>query len=287
MLLKNAIIYSLKDGVRPEITEEELSKKRFSECLSTQRESIGFIPVMGRNTKALLHQSSNRILMQAQLQSRILPASVVRDSLNERVDDIEQKEDRKVSAREKKELREDIELELLPKAFLKNERILLWVDLDNGLVFVNTSSSAKSENIISLLRKSLGSFPGTPFEAKNITMMSNDAMYLPTKNFQYTDEIKLSNDKGEKANFQGVPIQSEDLESWRSGLFECKGLGLCWNDKISFVINEKSEIKKIKFLDLIEEQMAEEDPETFAEKLDIEFSIISGEMAQLAKELQA
>ena len=242
---------------------------------------------MGRNTKALLHQSSNRILMQAQLQSRILPASVVRDSLNERVDDIEQKEDRKVSAREKKELREDIELELLPKAFLKNERILLWVDLDNGLVFVNTSSSAKSENIISLLRKSLGSFPGTPFEAKNITMMSNDAMYLPTKNFQYTDEIKLSNDKGEKANFQGVPIQSEDLESWRSGLFECKGLGLCWNDKISFVINEKSEIKKIKFLDLIEEQMAEEDPETFAEKLDIEFSIISGEMAQLAKELQA
>ena len=288
MFLKNAIVFPFSEERTPqEISVEDVSRKVFSNCLPTQRESMGFIPPMGKDATALTHQVDNKILMQVQIQSRILPASVITDALNEAVEETETIESRKLSAKEKKEVREEIEFDLLPKAFLKNEKILLWVDLKNGFTVINTPSSSKAESVTSLLREALGSYPCVPFEThEDITRMSRDSGIIPD-GFSYTDIAKFAGENGEKGDFQGLSMESDELELWRDGSVQCKELGLEWDEKITFSLNDKSEFKKIKFLDVLNEKLNEEDPQSYAEKLDIEFSLIAGEMGQLIKGLQA
>lgn len=57
-----------------------------------------------------------------------MPSSVVREELDERVAELEAKESRKIGSKEKKELREQIEFELLPQAFTRTKKLDAWLD---------------------------------------------------------------------------------------------------------------------------------------------------------------
>ena len=96
-------------SVTPEALHDALESKPFLGCNKEQREASGWVSPFGRNSEQLLLVAGDYMLLTLAHQERMLPASVVREELDERVADIELKEDRKVSNREKKDLREQIE----------------------------------------------------------------------------------------------------------------------------------------------------------------------------------
>jgi recombination associated protein RdgC len=64
-------------------------------------------------------------------------------------------------------------------------------------------------------------------------------------------------------------------------------LALNWEDRLSFVLDENLAVKRLKFLDLIQEQVGESDAATLEEKFDVNFSIMTAELANFLPRLIA
>ena len=92
----------------------------------------------------------------------MLPAAVINDELQRKVQKIAEEEGRKVGGRERKRIKEDLLTELLPRAFVRNSRMSAYVDRKNGWLVLDTSSRKSAENALTQIREALGSFPAVP-----------------------------------------------------------------------------------------------------------------------------
>lgn len=56
-------------------------------------------------------------------------------------------------------------------------------------------------------------------------------------------------------------------------------LAVNWNDRMSFILDESLTVKRLRFLDMIQDQAAEADVQDEAGRFDVDFSIMSLELA--------
>jgi len=63
-------------------------------------------------------------------------------------------------------------------------------------------------------------------------------------------------------------------------------LGLTWNDRIAFVLNEKMQIKRVEFLEMSQDS-ADGGDLNEAEQFDIDFTVMAGELAKLLDDVIA
>ena len=292
MWFKNLYLFQFENefAYNAEDLHTALSQKPFTPCAATQKESLGWVPPLGQPTSALTHSANRYILLTMARQERLLPAAVIKETLQEKVEAIELQENRKVSAREKKELREDIEHELLPRAFTRTQKIDAWIDPINHWLILNTTSAPRAEAFTKLLRKTLGSLPvRLPESAVSPAVamtqwLTQQALPSP---FVLGDECELKNqgdDKGSALFKQHDLTLDEVQSSLKAGKYVTK-LAIEWQEKIRFVLSEDLQIKKVKFLDVLEEQLKDTDPQSHAEHLDIQFTLMTGEVAELLTDL--
>ena len=292
MWFKNLYLFKFENdfSMNAEELHEALSAKPFTPCSATQKESMGWLPPLGKNTSSYTHASNNYILMSMARQERILPATVIKETLQEKVEAIEEAEGRKVSSREKKEMKEDIEHELLPRAFTRTQKLDAYIDPINGWLILNSSSAPRAEEFTKLLRKTLGSLPVTLPESETSPAVAMTE-WLTTgrlpEPFMLGFECELKNqgdDKG-SATFKQHDLTLDEIQtSLKAGKFASK-LAIEWDEKISFVLSEDLQIKKLKFLDVLEEQLNDNDPQSYEEHMDIQFALMTGEVSSMLKDL--
>ena len=169
LLFKNLIIYRFTQpftlsGME---LEEKLDESRFRPCGSQDMTTYGWVGALGKTSKALVHENNDCLLFCAAKEEKILPASVINDAVQERVEQIEQEQDRQVFSKERRTIKDDIILELLPKAFTRQKFTRAYIDRRNGWLVVNASSFRQAEDLTSHLRKCLGSLPITLPAVKN------------------------------------------------------------------------------------------------------------------------
>ncbi len=291
MWFKNLYLYEFEKEFEQDADSlhEALSKKPFTECSATQRESMGWVPPLGKNSEAYSHAANNFILLTMARQERLLPASVVREALQERVADLQERENRKVGSKEKKELAERIEDELLPRAFTRTQKLDAWVDIKGGWLVINTPSAAKAETFATLLRKTIGSLPAVPPKTEAVSPILTEWLsnYKLPEPFEIGDEceMKSSGDDAGIVAFRKHELGTDEVKSNIETGKTVSKLALVWDRKISFVVSEDLVIKKLKFLDVLEEKMNEEDPQSHEERVDIEFTLMTGEVSKLIPDL--
>ncbi len=294
MFFKNLTIYRPRNDVKSMLLqsselEESLKQKAFKPCHSEQRESIGWIPPLGRGTTSLHHMANGHLLLTMAHQERLLPASVVKEELDERVADIQEREGRKVGSKEKKELREQVEFELLPRVVTRTRKLGLAVSNDGWLV-IDTSSFNKAELVVGLLRKTLGSFPAA---APDIQISSSTLLthWLKEGNipscFELGEECKLISPDEDKSvvTFRKHELLAEEVKTNIDHGKLVTELQLIWANKIGFKLTETMQMKSLKFLDIFNDQLDEHDPQSHAEKMDIEFTLMMGELDMLLRDL--
>src|SRR5690606_6891117 len=121
--------------------------------------SRGFVPPLGSDSEALFHQVGDAIWITLGGEDRILPPAVVYREVQQRIAMIEKAEGRKLGGRARKRLKEDVVMELLPRALVKPYRLNAYLDLRRGIIAVDTASRKAAESLVSQLRHALGSFP--------------------------------------------------------------------------------------------------------------------------------
>jgi recombination associated protein RdgC len=169
MWFKNLLIYRLTQDLPfdAQVLETALATKLARACASQELTTYGFVAPFGKGEDApLVHVSQDFLLIAARKEERILPGSVVRDALKEKVEEIEAEQMRKVYKKERDQLKDEIIQAFLPRAFIRRSATFAAIAPKQGLILVNASSPKRAEDLLSTLREVIGSLPVRPLTVK-------------------------------------------------------------------------------------------------------------------------
>ena len=286
---KNAMIYRLTKSLdwTSQKLQAALEQEIFHPCGQSDISKFGWTtPLRGSE---LLHFSvGKQILLLARKEEKILPSHVVKRELDERVNLLEEKENRKLKKTEKQALKDDVTALLLPRAFSKTQQTAIWIDSETNLIYVDAASSKRAEDTLALLRKSLGSLPVVPLAFANepTTVMTD---WIAQDNLpEYLtalEEAELKAADDAVICCKNHPLDSEEILSHlQKGKLVTK-LALDWDEHLSFVLNDDGSLKRLKFADQIREKNDDILKEDYAQRFDADFVLMTGELAKLTENL--
>jgi recombination associated protein RdgC len=285
MWFKNLQLYRLPAGwdMSIEKLEEQLAKKPFNPCGSQDMESRGWLSPLGNDV--LVHSVGGQWLIALGFEHRLLPSSVVKQEADERAAEMADQQGFKLGRKQMKDLREQVAQELMPRAFTRRRRLHAWIDPVGGWLAVDAPSQARAEDVIEELRHCLDSFPLTlvrtersPVSAMADWLAANEA----PAGFSIDQDCELRSITEDKAAVRYVrhPLEGDEIKAHLEAGKLPTRLALTFDDRVSFVLTDKLEIKRIDFLDVVRDQIdgqAEDEEALF----NAEFALMTGELGQL------
>lgn len=248
--------------------------------------SRGFISPFGRDAEALSHRINDSIWLSIGGEDRILPSAVVNDLLAKKLAEFEEKQGRRPGSRMRKQMKDDLVQELLPRAFVKPSRTDAMLDLEHGFVAVDTSSKKTGENVVSEIRRALGSFPALPLNAevapRSILTGWIAGEPLPD-GLSLGDECELKDalDGGAVVKCQRQELQSDEIAKHLEAGKQVSRLALNLDDHVSFVLGEDLTVRKLKLLDGAVDSLENTERDDLRAELDARFALFSGEVKRL------
>jgi len=255
-VFKNIIMYRIDAGwsSSAEPVEERLQAGRFVECGASQEKSVGWIEPRGQANGALLEVVAGQWIARLMVETRALPASVVNRKAQERVAQIEASTGRKPGKKETRDLKDDIRLELLPMAFTKQSTVWVWIDRDAHLLVIDAASQARADEVVTLLVQALPGFAATlvntqtsPVAAMAEWLLSQEA----PAGFSVDRECELKAADESKAvvRYARHRLDTEEVQQHiKEGKMPTR-LALTWAERVSFMLTEGLQLKKLAFLD--------------------------------------
>ncbi|WP_447590230.1 recombination-associated protein RdgC [Aquipseudomonas campi] len=282
MWFRNLLVYRLTQDVPfdAEALEAALATKLARSCASQELTTYGFIAPFGKGEDApLVHVSGDFLLVAARKEERILPGSVVRDALKEKVDEIEAEQMRKVYKKERDQLKDEIIQAFLPRAFVRRSATFAAIAPKLGLILVDSASAKRAEDLLSTLREVLGSLPVRPLTVKmapTATMTDWVKSQKAAPDFFVLDECELRDtaEDGGVVRCKRQDLTSEEIQLHLSTGKLVTQLALAWQDKLSFMLDDKLVIKRLRFEDLLQDQAAQDGGEDALGQLDASFMLM-------------
>lgn len=289
MWFKNLVVYRLPENwaMTAETLQEKLAQKPLQPCGGLDKQSRGWVSVRG--DERLVLSLNNQWLVALGMEQRLLPSSVVNQIAKERALELEAQQGYKVGRKALKELRERVAEELLPQAFRVRSTVYAWIDPVQGWLVIDAAAAAKAEAVLEILNKSIDDFPvrALQTEISPVTAMTDwvSASEAPA-GFTIDRELELrSTGEGKSSvRYANHALEGDEILAHIAKGKRATRLGLTWNDRISFVLNEQLQLKKLSFLDIVREEASSADNE--AELFELEFVLMSGELAKLLADLQ-
>ena len=248
--------------------------------------SRGFVSPFGGDEPVLSHGIGHAIWLTLGGEDRLLPAAVVNDVLGKKIAAIESKDGRKLGGRARKRLKEDLVHELLPKAFVKPSRLAGLLDLQHGVIAVDTPSRKAAEGFVSELRHALGSFPALPLNAEaspRIVLTGWIAGEFLPEGLALGDECELKDpgERGAVVRCQRQDLAGEEIAKHLEAGKQVTRLALTLADRLSFVLGEDMVVRKLKFLESAVESLEGSERDSLHAELDARFALMAGEVSQL------
>src|SRR5690625_644650 len=155
MWFKNLRLYRFTETCT--LTPEALLKNPFHPCGKMDTKRSGWSPPLGHQGTEYVQAAHGYMMICSKRQEKLLPAAVVNEHLEEKVQEIQAEEGRPVGRKERQTLKDEIIFSLLPQAFSKSARDFAYIAPLEGLIVVNAASAKRAEDLLSQLRESLGS----------------------------------------------------------------------------------------------------------------------------------
>lgn len=285
---KNILVYRLNKEIALSMDEleQQLASLAFTPCSSQDMTRTGWVSPMGDRGEALIHVAGKQVMMCARKEDKILPATVIKQALQDKVEKLEGEQGRKLKKTEKATLKDEVVHTLLPRAFSKFSQTFIWLDLEKQLVIVDSGSAKRAEDNLALLRKTLGSLPVVPLnfnESVELKMTEWVRSGELPAGFTLMDEAELKAvlDEGGFIRCKKQELVSDEIATHiEAGKFVTK-LSVDWEDRLQFMLCDDGSIKRIKFSETLREQNDDIDKADFAQRFDADFILMTGELSAL------
>ena len=288
MWIKNLQLFLLNAKWNHSATalEEKLAEMPCRDCGPQELRTEGFVPPLKASDRLVFAAEGLQLLCYQEI-TRLLPAAVIRELLDEKVEDIEAKENRKMGRKEKADLKEQVVFEALPRAFSRSRRTYCVIDTQTGRVMVDASSRKLAEQVTEALRKAVGSLPIAP-PVSNVSVSSVMTEWLqapkhwpPMVTLGDRGELRDGNDDGPVVRVTGMDLLGDEVKTHLNAGMELAKVNLCWRDLLEFDLAEDLSVKRLRPLDQLKEQMDEQDAEDPEAEMMASLALQGGNIRQL------
>ena len=298
-MFKSASYFRIaEDFVMPPLDalEEALQATRFMPCGATQPESSGWVAPRGNKSIALVESIGGQVILQLCTERRPLPASAVKAAVDESIEKYKQETGReRVNAKIKKEFKEEAIQTLLPRAFTKRSSTTLWIDPVNKFLVVDSGSLAGADKVVSHLVETLSDIPnagpGIMVKPVQTTLSAAVAMahWLASREgpvgftVDRDCELKMPDDQKAAVRYSRHTLEIDEVAEHIAAGKVPTQLAMTWKDRVSFVLTDTAQVKKIKLLDVVLDGVQEggKDDDGF----DTDAAIVTGELSALIPDL--
>lgn len=144
-MFKVCTLLKIPSGITLSMLTSALASTSFVPCGDHQKVSSGFAYPIGTS---LSRAFSTGVISCFKSQSRVLPLAVLAEIAQERIERIEIQQGRKLSKIDRKPVVEDVEYDLLPQAFKLTRKIIAFVDITKGLIFIESDNKDVIDAVI-------------------------------------------------------------------------------------------------------------------------------------------
>ena len=297
MFFKNIFVFAFTRQFThsAEDLKEALQELTFTSLGSTEIRHFGWFNSLGKGS-AEVTESNGNMLICARSEEKILPAPVIKDMVDDRIGEVELTMGRNPTKKEREQIKEDVIFELLPRAFNRVTDTHAYINTKENIIVINTSSRSKAEDLLALLRKTLGTLPVTSLSPDKDSgeIMTDwvggnalgDQVFITNK-FTLGMEAEFSS-LGDESAIAKVKnqdlISNEVLAHLDSRKFVTK-IALEYDETMSFMLSDDLSIKRIKFFDVIAGSDLDFEYDDLNAKMMGDFSLMSAELNRMITDL--
>lgn len=290
---KNLFAFKLNEA---EISEdkiiEKLEKFRIVPCGKHDEKSVGWDDFLDDDDSIIFKVSKGVYLLNLKTEDKSVPASVVGQKIKEKIKAMVKSGESYPTKKELKSMKEEIKHDLLSQAFVKPSFTVGYIDFKNGLLVVDASSPSKADKFNSFLRDSLGSLD---IDIINPEKDVSEVMGEWLKNKKAERPFEIGNScmfKERSGNNGKITVSQHDLATEEiiqhlenDNIVE--KMDIIWQKRVSFALNSAFRISKVKFLDIVNEQITEELGESDDKYavLKAEMEIMTGDFAEIVRDI--
>jgi recombination associated protein RdgC len=289
MWFKNLLVYRLSADLllKAEAFEEKLKDNALRPCGSFEMESRGW--VAPRTEDRFLHSLERQWLIMFGANQKLLPGSVVTQTAKERAAKLAEKQEHPVGRKQMRDIRERVLEELMPKALSRRRTLGAWIDPLHHWLVIDTAADKKADELLESLIGADVDIEARRLETQQspaaaMTLWLSSGKVPAPFTIDQDLELKASGESRAIVRYVNHPLEGKEIREHISGGKTATRLGMTWKNRVSFVLTEQLQIKRVVFLDILKEE-TQDQAEDAEEQFDIDFALMTGELAALLDDL--
>ncbi|MDP3652225.1 MAG: recombination-associated protein RdgC [Rhodoferax sp.] len=291
-MFKNVMVFRMVSGwsATQAQLEEALDGARFVECGASQEKSVGWVEPRGQAHGPLVEIVGGQWLLKLMVEIKTVPGSVVKRKVQDQLAHIEATTGRKPGKKEKREISEDARVALLPMAFSKQSSVTVWIDPKSGFLVLDSGSQSKADEVMTALVKAVDGLAvqlvntqTSPAAAMSIWLSTHEA----PQGFSVDRECELKAADESKAvvRYTRHALDTDEVSQHIAQGKVPTRVAMTWNDRVSFVLTEALQLKKVAILDVVLEGAPASPGDRKDDNFDADVAIATGELSQLIPDL--
>lgn len=285
--------------VSNEIKESELSslveEKRIvllENLDGSETHSHGWDNYLETENDVYLKVGKAAYLLKLKIQDKKVSSSYVNEELKSQIKEILQSGGMRPSKKEQKSMKEDIIAVELPRTRPTSSYIEGYIDFNNKLLVVNTSSNSKADTYLESIRETFPELQFEPISAKeDVSSILGDWLKKASAEdpFDLGDNSVFKDPLGDsKITVSKQDLTAEEITNHLSKGKIVEKMDLVWAKRVSLCVDEKFKISKIKFLDIAKEQIKDDLGDSDDERAIAQTTayIMIEDFAEILKDLQ-
>lgn len=263
---------------------QRADQRKFVPCAPSEMESRGWVPMRQDPNALLVEDVAGHLLMRLKIEKKSVPASAVKKELDARVKKAEDEIGRKLGSKFKKELKDEIVREFLPRVFSRESTITLAIDKKNGFVFVSSTSDSACDEVITRLIEVAGegvalnnvSTKESPPAVMSAWLLDQESPAGFTMDGEC--ELKKFDEMRSAVKYSRHNLYIDEIVGHIKEGKTPVSLSMTFDGRVSFVLTDRCRVCKIKLLDVVLDEAGKNDhADAFAADAAIEL----GELGKL------